>query len=176
AYTELMRVIRGHGLAQSVIVVSSTPEIIETYVGENLAAGLYNDANLGQLPPAQEIADLGAEWAVIDAARSDQQFTNYKDAGLQVLRFGARYHSDHERVNTTLEIRGAVSPDPVYYTGPDTDSAYRSESLDFTGRQHRPGWFIHHRKLEDNGPLRRTRLGTNGGYWLIDRESTWRTW
>src|SRR5690606_10914825 len=38
AYTELMRVIRGHGLAQSVIVVSSTPEIIETYVGENLAA------------------------------------------------------------------------------------------------------------------------------------------
>lgn len=85
----------------------------------------------------------GVEWITLSDRYADSVFTTYRTAGFQVLMSANSRHQQRTRV-TTLNIRGALVDDPVYYRGP-TPFAYRTE---------RDPW--QHRRMGEGGLTHRT--------------------
>ena len=64
--------------------------------------------------PVDEVTGAGVEWLLLSSYFADEVFTAYRDAGVNVLMWGASRHADRQRV-ADLGIRGGYSLDPVYY-------------------------------------------------------------
>lgn len=67
--------------------------------------------------PVADVTAAGVQWMLLDRYYADEVFTAYRDAGVQVLMWGATRHHDRQRV-ADLGIRGGYGGDPVYYRGP----------------------------------------------------------
>jgi hypothetical protein len=69
--------------------------------------------------PVASVTGAGINWIMLSHYCADSVFTAYKNAGINVLMFGASRHVHKTRI-TTLGIRGFVGHDPVYTRGPGT--------------------------------------------------------
>ncbi|ONK13122.1 hypothetical protein [Streptomyces sp. MP131-18] len=113
------------------IITASELINVSTIVNAGLTAGLASPRPTiwGEtaLPwPVEDVAASGAQWMILDRYYADEVFAAYRDAGIQVLMWGATRHSHRARVNQ-LGIRGGFSLDPVYYRGPERHDYRRGE-------------------------------------------------
>jgi hypothetical protein len=93
-----------------------------------LAADTPADWGETTLPyPVATVTAAGVKWMLVDHYYADSVFAAYRDAGINVLMWGASRQADRLRV-ATLGIRGGYSLDPVYYRGILPQYGYRATS------------------------------------------------
>ncbi|MFR9675863.1 hypothetical protein [Streptomyces sp. TR02-1] len=78
--------------------------------------------------PVADVQTAGVKWIALSMYYADSVFATYRDAGINVLATGVSRHFHRQRFEA-LNIRGALSGDPVYYRGPSTYD-YRSNIAD----------------------------------------------
>ncbi|WP_432051838.1 hypothetical protein [Streptomyces xiamenensis] len=91
--------------------------------------------------PVADVTAAGVQWMLLDRYYADEVFEAYRDAGVQVLMWGATRHVHRQRV-ADLGIRGGYGGDPVYYRGPDVHD-YRMTWDPWTHRRFGVGQLTH---------------------------------
>lgn len=176
-YDDMIRVITRFGLWSSVIVVSSDLDLLAGYTSLKIPTGIMNDPVQNPAPPTpQQVVDAGCTWALLSVRHPDSTIVPYKDAGLSVLGYYARYQSHYKRVNA-IGIRGAITGDPVYYSGPKPSNnyRYRKDTADWRNITVDYGRFTDGIALSDVHPDYRGRGVQGGNYFLIGPDASWRT-
>ena len=135
AATDLKRIIARYALKASSIVVSENLDLLDTYSFDGIAVGgAVNNPSQATSNSPENIESVGGTWAFVSltGGLSTEQITAYPQAGLSTLAFPAQYHSENAVINTPVEdgglgLRGGLSPDPVYYDGPNNGYTYRHQ-------------------------------------------------
>lgn len=176
-YGDINRVISRFGLASSIIVVSSNLDVLASYETQNIAVGLFHSPDMStEAPTAEQVNNAGCSWAVLDIDHADGIFNRYSSQS--VLAFNARYHADWHRVNDDLAIRGAISGDPVYYSGPSTSPTFRYKQTGEKTWKHPVvdyGRFPPLSEWEYAAPNYRGNGIQGQTYYLLGNDATWRS-
>lgn len=135
AATDLKRIIARYALKASSIVISENLDLLDIYNADGVAVGgVVNNPGQATSNSPENILAVNGTWAFINfaAGLTDEQITEYPQAGLSTMGFAALYQYENERINTPVEdgglgMRGGVSPDPVYYNGAENGYTYRHQ-------------------------------------------------